>query len=93
MMTQWSCFSWQRHERLAIAAVFTVIALVSCLACPRSACGQAPGRLVAPNGKSLSGTILGTSPTDVEIENEDGDLKRVPLDKIVELQFSDEPPS
>lgn len=92
MMTQWSGFSWQRHERLAIAAVFTVIALVSCLACPRSACGQAPGRLVAPNGKSLSGTILGTSPTDVEIENEDGDLKRVPLDKIVELQFSDEPP-
>lgn len=54
--------------------------------------GQAAGRLVAPNGKTMSGTILGTSPTDVEIEDENGDLKRVPLDKIAEVQFSDEPP-
>ncbi len=73
-------------------AVWVAVAVAAVVVCPRSACAQTPGRLVAPNGKSLSGTILGTSPTDVEIENEEGDLKRVPLDKITEVIFSDEPP-
>ncbi|MFM7034220.1 MAG: tetratricopeptide repeat protein [Planctomycetia bacterium] len=55
--------------------------------------GQTAGTLVAPGGKTLSGTILGTSPNDVEIEDQAGDIKRVPIDRIQEVQFSDEPPS
>lgn len=82
-----------RHPQWSksLAFILSGIACLSCLGTNR-AFGQAPGRLLAPNGKSLSGTILGTSPTDVEIENEDGDLKRIPLDKIAEVQFIDEPP-
>lgn len=91
MTTSW-CFSRHEQRRCTIAAVLVGIGMAVGIGCPGVVFGQAPGRLVAPNGKSLSGTILGTSPTDVEIENEDGDLKRVPLDKIVEVQFSDEPP-
>jgi tetratricopeptide (TPR) repeat protein len=89
---------WHRDEArtaggwCSAGAVWVAVVVALAVGAPRSALAQAPGRLVAPNGKSLSGTILGTSPTDVEIENEDGDLKRVPLDKIAEVIFSDEPP-
>lgn len=79
---------WRQVTR---AGVF-IGAIVGCgMGSSDPACAQAPGKLIAANGKSLSGTILGTSPTDIEIENEDGDLKRVSLDKIVEVVFSDEP--
>lgn len=90
MTTSW-LFSRNGHRRFTIATILAGIVLAFGMVRPGMVFGQAPGRLVAPNGKSLSGTILGTSPTDVEIEDEDGDLKRVPLDKIVEVQFSDEP--
>lgn len=84
----------QWHEARSLGIRFAAIAVWAAVAmvCANAAFAQAPGRLVAPNGKSLSGTILGTSPTDVEIETEQGDLKRVPLDKIAEVIFSDEPP-
>jgi hypothetical protein len=90
MTTSW-LFSRRGRKRFTIATILTGIVLAFGVVRPGMVFGQAPGRLVAPNGKSLLGTILGTSPTDVEIEDEDGDLKRVPLDKIVEVQFSDEP--
>jgi tetratricopeptide (TPR) repeat protein len=89
---------WHRDEArtasgwYSAGAVWAALVVAFAVGAPRPAFAQAPGRLVAPNGKSLSGTILGTSPTDVEIENEEGDLKRVPLDKIAEVIFSDEPP-
>jgi tetratricopeptide (TPR) repeat protein len=89
---------WHRDEArtasgwCSAGAVWAAVVVAFAVGAPRPAFAQAPGRLVAPNGKSLSGTILGTSPTDVEIENEEGDLKRVPLDKIAEVIFSDEPP-
>jgi tetratricopeptide (TPR) repeat protein len=92
MMTMSWFFSRRGRRRFTIATILTGIVLAFGVVRPEMVFGQTPGRLVAPNGKSLSGTILGTSPTDVEIEDEDGDLKRVPLDKIVEVQFSDEPP-
>lgn len=91
MMTMCRLFSRAGRKRFTFAIILTGIVLACGVVGPASVFGQAPGRLVAPNGKSLSGTILGTSPTDVEIEDENGDLKRVPLDKIVEVQFSDEP--
>ena len=55
--------------------------------------GQVPGTLVSPSGKTLSGTIVGTSPNDVELEDQQGDVKRVPIDRVREVQFSDEPPA
>ncbi len=91
MMAMRRLFSRTGRKRFTSAIILTGIVLVCAVVGPAPVFGQAPGRLVAPNGKSLSGTILGTSPTDVEIEDENGDLKRVPLDKIVEVQFSDEP--
>ena len=90
MMTQSRFFAWHQRRNAPQAAVLTAI-LIAFGVGSTPAVGQAAGKLIAPNGKSLSGTILGTSPTDVEIENEDGDLRRVPLDKIAEVVFSDEP--
>ena len=92
MMT-WNWRSSRRVSgRLWKASTLSAILLGVVMACPNPAFGQAPGRLVAPNGKTLSCTIIGTSPTEVEIETEEGDSKRVPLEKIAEVQFSDEPP-
>lgn len=87
MKTRMSTLAARRVPWMMVASI--VIGLAS----GSIAWGQAAGTLVAPGGKSLSGTILGTSPNDVEIEDQAGDIKRVPIDRIQEVQFGDEPPA
>lgn len=80
-----------RNHTLTSAASGLLAALLAAVTAS-PAHGQAAGRVVAPDGRALAGTILATTPNDVEIEDSAGELRKVPIDRIADVQFDDEPP-
>lgn len=88
---QQRCFVRHAHCRSASAGVLVAIFIALGLGGGECLFAQAPGRYIEQGGNSVSGIILATSPAGIEIEDENGDLKRVPLETITEIVFSDEP--
>jgi tetratricopeptide (TPR) repeat protein len=63
------------------------------MAAPDVAWGQAADRVNLFGGTSVAGKVLTVSPTVVEVENSDGEAKKVAIETIRELQFGAEPQS
>jgi tetratricopeptide (TPR) repeat protein len=63
------------------------------MAAPDMAWGQAADRVNLFGGTSVTGKVLTVSPTVVEVENSDGEAKKVAIETIRELQFGAEPQS
>lgn len=82
----------KKNKARGISPATMLLAALLVAAAADAAHGQAAGRVVAADGRALAGTILATTANDVEIEATGGDLKRVPIDRIAEVQFDDEPP-
>lgn len=55
-----------------------------------TAWGQSSDRVIGI-GASLAGTVVATSPNDVDVEDRNGDVKKMSIDKIREVQFGGEP--
>lgn len=73
-----------------IRGPFIGAALIMTLGSGGIAAAQSSDRVIGIGG-SLSGKVVATSPNDVEIEDRNGDVKKVPIDKIKEVQFGGEP--
>jgi len=72
----------------AIAWLACGIALLSSAV----ALGQASDRVIAV-GVTITGKVVGSSANGIEIEDRNGDVKKVPIDKVREVQFGGEPKS
>ena len=72
------------------------LAILAALALPAIggvALGQAADRVALANGQSVSGTVTAVSPSTIDVEDSNGELQRVPVEKVREVQFGAEPPS
>jgi len=67
------------------------VALVALVA--GEALGQAADRVSLVNGQSVSGAVTAVSPTTIDVEDSSGELQKIPVDKVREVQFGAEPPS
>lgn len=56
------------------------------------ALGQAVDRIISSDG-TVTGEVVAVSPLDVEFTDRSGEPKKIPIDKLREVQFSDEPQS
>ncbi len=74
--------------RPAVLALATLVA-----AAGGTAWGQAADRVVLANGQSVSGTVNAVTPTTIDVEDSSGELKSIPVDRVREVQFGEEPPS
>jgi len=72
---------------LAAVRGFVVAALLAPLAG-----AQTTDRIVTTDG-TLTGKITGLSPDEVQLEDRAGEIRRVPIDRLKEVQFAGEPPS
>lgn len=80
---------WRNTFRTAVF----MVACMACLAAGRMAAAQSSDRVIGSSGGSLSGKVVATSPNEVEIEDRNGDVKKISIDKIKEVQFGGEPSS
>lgn len=55
--------------------------------------GQSADRVVLANGQPVSGTVTAVSPSTIDVEDSNGELQRIPVEKVREVQFGAEPPS
>jgi len=62
-------------------------------AAPGTALGQAADRVNLVGGTSIAGKIVSVSPAEIDVENNDGDTQKVPIETVREVQFGAEPQS
>jgi tetratricopeptide (TPR) repeat protein len=57
-----------------------------------AASAQSPDRVIASDG-TTTGEVVSVSPLDVEVTDRSGEQKKIPIEKVREVQFNDEPQS
>ena len=72
--------------------VFACAIVVSCFMCASASVAQSVDRVISTDG-TIQGKIVATSANAVDIEDRNGEVKKVPIEKIREVQFADEPQS
>jgi len=77
------------NRRWAIGRVLMAMAAAALVA-PGMLLGQVPDRVITVDG-SVTGKVVSVSPNDVDIEERDGETKKVSIERIREVQFGDEP--
>lgn len=77
-----------RWMSLAVVASVTLVPAIGGIAL-----GQAADRVTLANGQSVSGTVTAVSPSAVDVEDSNGGLQSIPIEKVREVQFGAEPPS
>lgn len=73
-------------------ACVRLIALVVAAVAPSIAQGQAADRVLTTEG-TVSGKVVAVSPNDVDVEDRNGDTKKIPIDRLREVLFGGEPQS
>jgi tetratricopeptide (TPR) repeat protein len=73
-------------------AFIPMAALLMATIAPALAHGQAADRVLTPEG-SVSGKIVAVSNDGVDVEDRNGEIKKISIDKVREVQFADEPQS
>lgn len=78
-----------------LATVATVLPFSVSLVLPISgtALGQTADRVSLANGQAVSGTVTNVTPTTIDVEDANGELQKIPVEKVREVQFAAEPPS
>ena len=85
--------AWKQWARATVRASLVVIVGVMMAMGPESAWGQAVDRVIVFGGPGLAGKIVAVSPVGVDLENADGETKKVPIETVREAQFGAEPQS
>ena len=86
-------YAFPRVAALLRRASLAILAALALPAIGGVARGQAADRGALANGQSVSGTVTAVSPSTIDVEDSNGELQRVPVEKVREVQFGAEPPS
>ncbi len=76
---------WQSPARAV------VLLLMATLLAPTAALAQSTDRVMLRPAGSVSGKVTNTSPGGIDVEVRDGDIQKIPIEKIREVQFGGEP--
>ena len=85
--------AWGRWARATVRPSLVVIVGAMMAMGPESAWGQAVDRVIVFGGPGLAGKIVAVSPVGVDLENADGETKKVPIETVRDVQFGAEPQS
>lgn len=81
-----------RNEMVRRFTILCGAVLAAVLGGGEMAWAQSGDRVIGIGG-SVAGTVVATTPNDVEVEDRNGDKKKISIDKIREVQFGGEPQS
>ena len=87
MMRKWSgrgMSGW----RIVVCAATVLAAAIVC----GTASAQAPDRVVTTEG-AFTGKVVGTSAEAIDLEDRNGETRKIPIDQLRDLQFGGEPQS
>lgn len=80
-----------RNEMTRRIMIVAGAMLLAASALVGTARAQTSDRVIG-SGLNAAGTVVATTPADVDVEDRDGDVKKYSIDKIREVQFAGEPP-
>jgi tetratricopeptide (TPR) repeat protein len=85
--------SIRRSGLFAVVPAFVrMTVLVAATVAPAVVRGQSADRVLTTEG-TVSGKVAAVSANDVDVEDRDGEIKKIPIDQVREVQFEGEPPA
>lgn len=75
-----------------VPAFVRVGVLVAATVAPAVVHAQSADRVLTTEG-IVSGKVVSVSASDVDVEDRNGETKKIPIDKVREVQFEGEPPA